>query len=167
MPLMRRGRLLLRRDEYSPGMGRGDQIVVRIPAPELDLARITDDPKRGSVSAPVRSDGVTCLHHNTDSIYHLNISDSNGLHLHTVSKSSCCFITRCHDRLDRRPRVEVYRKIQPMNAGVDNIPFGGLDLDKFKLSNLAILCPLNNLKRTALHHQTVGSGQGNISLFDS
>ena len=56
-----------------------------------------------------------------------------------------------------------HKKIEPMDAGVDNIPAAALDLHQFQLPDLPVVYPFQDLAGVVRHQKAMGHRQREIS----
>ena len=55
------------------------------------------------------------------------------------------------------------KEVEPVDAGIDDIPAGALDFDEFQFADLAAVNAFQDLRTVVCHEEAMGYGKGQIS----
>src|SRR5215469_16810039 len=118
---------------YNDLPGRIFSVQYRVssfPGPKLDDAGGADQTKQRCLPLSSHPDKIARLQDYADAINVFGISHGNGLDLHPIAIGASGGIASSQNRGNRRFTSRSQTKVEPMDPGIQQIPFVALNFDR-------------------------------------
>ena len=140
-----------------------EKSVPRLPAVEVDCAAASDKAEKGVVNRFGKGDIVASIHDDTGAGKGLGVGDGERLDLHVVAIGAGAGIAGGQNILDGFAFSQFDEEVEPVDAGIDDVPAGALDFDQFQLADLAAVNALEDLRAVVCYEEAMGYGYWEIS----
>src|ERR1700757_2209639 len=129
MPAMTEHWKLVRNNDLPSRILSVQYRITVLPAPKLDDPASAGQTKQRFLSRSIDADKIAGLQDHADAINIFNVSNGNGLDLHPIAMGSSGGIASSQHRGNRGFARRCQTKVEPMDPGVQQIPFVTLNLD--------------------------------------
>src|ERR1700683_3688077 len=136
MSSMPKHRKLIRYNHLTSRIFSVQYRISFFPAPKLNDPAGAGQTKQRFLSRSIDADKIARLQDHTSAVHVFDIGHGDGLYLHPVAIGPSRSIASGQNRCNRRLTGGREAKVEPMDPGIQQIPFVALDLDLSQFSNL-------------------------------
>ena len=143
-----------------------EKAVTGRPTVEVDGAEAADKAEKRIGVRFRNCDIVAGIHDDTRAAGGLGVGDGERFHLHVVAKGAGADIAGGRHVVDRFAPGQLDEKVEPVDAGIDDVPAAALDFDQFQLADFAAADTFENLAAVVCHEEAMRYNQGQVSGAD-
>src|ERR1700757_1979268 len=129
MPSVSKHRKLIRNNNLADRISSVQYRITILPAPKLDDPGSAGQTKQRFLSRSIDADKIAGLQDHADAVNIFNVSNGNGLDLHPIAIGTRGGIASSQHRGNLGFAGRCQTKVEPMDPGVQQIPFVTLNLD--------------------------------------